>query len=343
MVCLGVAWKRRRTVPISASSLRLTTQTHGDRWFNGRTMDVCSVFSTVGLNTSQARVQERDRNPRVHLADASNRRSQGGNVRRQAPSRGTSVTVRGQARHPFGFGQVPGNWREGAAGTGETSRFQSSSGSRFRQSSGSSSSSSSSSYPQYPFPQQPPYSAPHDSVLDRSNEPPFRGTGYSTGGGFAAVGYGGGGSSTGSFGGGSYNGGGPATDDRSRYYPSYGQPYQAVPAQPAQPLASDGFDHRYMHSLYNEDSRDAAVPVSSNTGSLFQPAVQSPQYEQFPPFGRPQAQSSFVQSPPRNPLISNNAESPNVNAGSVYRPQQRGMMHIHIVYTCERISLYMPH
>uniref|UniRef100_A0A8C1S832 protein-lysine 6-oxidase n=1 Tax=Cyprinus carpio TaxID=7962 RepID=A0A8C1S832_CYPCA len=248
------------------------------------------VFSLLnsGAEYVPARVQERGRNPRVLLADAPNRSSQGGNVRRQAPSRGSSETVRGQARHPFGFGQVPDNWRQGAAGTGETSRFQSSTGTRFRASSGSSSSSSSSSsYPQYPFPQQPPYSAPYDSV-----------------------------------------------SDRYRYYSSYGQTFQAVPAQPAQPPISDGLDHRYMHSLYNEDSRDGSNAGSnaavsngalSNTGSSFQPAMQSPQYEQFPPFGRPQPQPPFIQPPPRNPLISNNAESPNTNVGSVYRPQQRGL------------------
>ncbi|XP_077091670.1 lysyl oxidase homolog 1 [Siphateles boraxobius] len=295
------------------------------RWENnGR---VYSLLNS-GAEYVPARAQERDRNHRVVLADAPNRRSQGGNVRRQAPSRGTSETVRGQARHPFGFGQVPDNWRQGAAGTGETSRFQSSTGSRFRPSSGSSSSSSSSSssfYPQYPFPQQPPYAAPHDSVFDRSYEPPFRGTGYSSG---TSGGFGGGGYSSSRFGGGSYNGGDPTTDERYRYY--YGQTYPVAPvapAQPAQPQISDGLDHRYTHSLFNEDSQDSGNPVSngasSNTG--FQPAVQSPQYEQFPPFERPQPQPPFIQPAPRNPLVSNNAENPNMNAGSVYRPQQRGL------------------
>uniref|UniRef100_A0A9J8D6J7 protein-lysine 6-oxidase n=1 Tax=Cyprinus carpio carpio TaxID=630221 RepID=A0A9J8D6J7_CYPCA len=314
------------------------------------------VFSLLnsGAEYVPARVQERGRNPRVLLADAPNRSSQGGNVRRQAPSRGSSETVRGQARHPFGFGQVPDNWRQGAAGTGETSRFQSSTGTRFRASSGSSSSSSSSSsYPQYPFPQQPPYSPPYDSVSDRSYEPPYRGAGYSTGtgGGYAGGGYGGGGYSTGSFGGAGYNGGGPATDERYRYYSSYGQTFQAVPAQPAQPPISDGLDHRYMHSLYNEDSRDGSNAGSnaavsngalSNTGSSFQPAMQSPQYEQFPPFGRPQPQPPFIQPPPRNPLISNNAESPNTNVGSVYRPQQRGMMYPHLIHlpAVQKVSAY---
>lgn len=303
---------------------------------NGR---VYSLLNS-GSEYVPARAQERDRNPRVLLADSPNRRSQGGNVRRQAPPRGSSDTVRGQARHPFGFGQVPNNWRQGAVGTGETSRFQSSTSTRFRPSSGSSSSSSSSSfnapsYPQYPVPQQPPYGAPYDPISDRSYEPPFHGTGYSTGtgGGFTGGGYGGGGYQTGSFGGGSYNGGVPVSDDRYRYVLPYEQPYPAVPPQPAQPPAADGLDHRYTHSLFNEDSRDSsnvAAPVSngasSNIGSPpFQPAVQSPQYEQFPPFGRPQPQPPFLQPAPRNPLASNNAESTNFNVGNVHRPQQRGL------------------
>ncbi|TRY89263.1 hypothetical protein DNTS_031837 [Danionella cerebrum] len=275
---------------------------------NGR---VYSLLNS-GAEYVPARGQERDRNHRVLVADAPNRRSQGGNVRRQAPSRGTSETVRGQARHPFGFGQVPENWRQGTVGRSESSRFQSSTGSRYRQSTGSSSSTSSSSYL---FPQQSQFVSPYDSVLDRSNEPPFRGSAYSNG--FNGGTYGG--YSSSSFGGGSYNG-------EDRIYPPYAQQYPAVPAQPAQPPFSDGLDHRYTHSLFNEDSRDggnAPVPGSSNTGSSFQPVVQSPQYEQFPPFGRPQP--PFVQTPPRNPLLSNTAESSNANVGSVYRPQQRGL------------------
>uniref|UniRef100_A0A7N5JEF6 protein-lysine 6-oxidase n=1 Tax=Ailuropoda melanoleuca TaxID=9646 RepID=A0A7N5JEF6_AILME len=65
-----------------------------------------------------------DSSSRVLLAgapQAPQRRSQGGLRRRQAPSlplpgRVGSDTVRGQARHPFGFGQVPDNWREVAVG-----------------------------------------------------------------------------------------------------------------------------------------------------------------------------------------------------------------------------------
>lgn len=309
------------------------------------------VFSLLnsGAEYVPARGQEQDRSHRVLLADSPHRRSrtQGGNVRRQAPSRGASETVRGQARHPFGFGQVPENWRQGTTGTGESSRFQSSSSTRYRTPSGSSSSSSSSAsssssnvapYPQYPFQQQPPYPIPYDP-----QEPPFRGTGYptGTGGGFTGGGYAGGGYSVGSYGGGGFTGGGLApvpprsdfTDDSYRYYPPYGQQYPAFPAQPAPPF-SDGLDRRYTHSLYSEDTgsfpdtANAAGPVSggasAGVGTAGQPALQSPQYEQFPPFGRPQPLPPFIQQPARNPLTSNVAENPSVSVGSVYRPQQRG-------------------
>ncbi len=70
----------------------------------------------------------------------------------------------------------------------------------------------------------------------------LRGTGYSTGGAMPEEDMEEVGTPTGSFGGGSYNGGGPATDDRVSIS-LYGQPYQAVPAQPAQPPVSDGLDH----------------------------------------------------------------------------------------------------
>lgn len=307
------------------------------------------VFSLLnsGAEYIPARGRERDRSHQVFLADSSNRRSRpnGGNVRRQAPSRGNSETIRGQARHPFGFGQVPENWRQGTSSTGESSRFQSSPSTRYRTSSGSSSSSSSSSsstfsvpsYPQYPFQQQPSYYAPYEPF-----EPPFQGTGYSAdpSGSFTGVRYGGGGGgggySVGSYGGGVFTGGGLAPvaprserrDDSYRYYPPYGAPpFPAVPAQPAEPPFSDGLDRRYTHSLYNDetaglpDTSNAAESVSTGVG---QPALQSPQYEQFPPFGRPQPVPPFIQQPARNPLNSNFAENPATNVGSVYRSHQRG-------------------
>ncbi|XP_062860526.1 lysyl oxidase homolog 1 [Trichomycterus rosablanca] len=311
------------------------------------------VFSLLnsGAEYVPAQGQEQDRSHRVLLADGPNRRSRQ-NMRRQAPSRGGSETVRGQARHPFGFGQVPDNWRQGSAGTGESSRIQSSSGTRYRTSSSSSTASSSSSsssssfnapsYPQHPVQQQPSYYIPYDAY-----EPPFLGTGYSsdpsrgfTGGGYAAGGGGGVGTgySVGTYGGGGFTGAGFApvvprsdtSDDTYRFYPPYGPPFTAQSAQPAQPAQpaqtpfSDGLDRRYTHSLYNGES-SVSQGATAGVGTGGQPAMQSPQYEQFPPFGISQPMPPFIQQPARNPLTSNVAENPSTNVGSVYRPQQRGL------------------
>lgn len=287
-----------------------------------------------------------DRAPRVILADTrlrSPRRPQGGNVRRQAPSRGSSETVRGQARHPFGFGQVPDNWRQTSVSTGG-SQFQGSSSTRFRPSTGSSSSSSSSfssssyniaPYPQYPSPQQTPFQqVPWDSSFVegpvRSYEPPFQsavgggfgGGGHSAGRGYAGGGYGGGlapvlpGSSI------------DFADDGYHYYQSYGYgPNPVVPARSVQPPFTDGLDHRYTHSLFNEESapavNQAAPVIVDRTGPAGQPQIRSPQYEQFPPFGRPQP--PFLQQIPPGRHSPNSAiENPNTNVGSVYRQEQRG-------------------
>ncbi|XP_015453148.1 lysyl oxidase homolog 1 [Pteropus alecto] len=86
------------------------------------------VYSLLnsGSEYVPAGAQRAEGSSRVLLAGAPQtprRRSQGGPRRRQAPSlplplpgRVGSDTVRGQARHPFGFGQVPDNWREVAVG-----------------------------------------------------------------------------------------------------------------------------------------------------------------------------------------------------------------------------------
>lgn len=316
--------------------------------------------------------QAQDTGPRVVFADSrprTPRRHQGGNVRRQAPSRGSSETIRGQARHPFGFGQVPDNWRQTPGRTGGT-RFQSSSSTRFRQpSTGSSSSSSSfasSSYngppfPQYPFPQQQqPYPAvPYDpSLMEgpmRSYEPPFQpmvpGGGY--GGGVYGGGGGGGGGYTGTFGGGLGGVGGPMvpgpatdyTEDGYRYYQPYGYaPNPAVRAAPPQPPFTDGLDRRYTHSLYNEDSAaalpEAPVPVGvDRTGLAAQSPVRSPQYEQFPPFGRPQP--PFIQQLPPGRMSPNSAiENLGHSAGSVYRQEQRGTVTL-LLCVCTKVLSYL--
>ncbi|KAM9366869.1 lysyl oxidase homolog 1 [Symphorus nematophorus] len=322
------------------------------------------VFSLLnsGAEYVPAGAGAQDRGPRVVVADSrarSSRRPQGGNVRRQAPSRGSSETVRGQARHPFGFGQVPDNWRQ-TAGSTSGSQFQGSTSTRFRPSTGSSSSSSSSSssfssssynipsYPQYPFPQQTPFQQlPYDPSFGegpvRSYEPPFQpiGGGYGGGGYSAGRGYAGGSYGVGGGGLAPVLPGSPSdfTDDGYRYYQSYGYAPNPVVPRAGQPPFADGLDHRYTHSLYNEDSAPAilsvpAVPapdanqatpvIVDRTGPAGQVPVRSPQYEQFPPFGRPQPPFLQPISPGRN--SPNSAlENPSMNVGSVFRPEQRGL------------------
>uniref|UniRef100_A0A8C8AYN2 protein-lysine 6-oxidase n=1 Tax=Otus sunia TaxID=257818 RepID=A0A8C8AYN2_9STRI len=111
------------------------------------------------LNTGAEYVpagQERPGGNRLLLAGAVTGGT--GSVRRQAPAvppRLGSETVRGQTRHPFGFGQVPENWREGPVGDTTASQRVRPAG-RPRQSSSSSSSSSFA----YASVGQPPYGVP---------------------------------------------------------------------------------------------------------------------------------------------------------------------------------------
>ncbi|XP_029001289.1 lysyl oxidase homolog 1 [Betta splendens] len=305
------------------------------------------VFSLLnsGAEYVPAGTGAQERGPRVVVSDARPRRPQGGNVRRQAPSRGSSETVRGQARHPFGFGQVPDNWRQTAAGTGGTAgQFLGSTSTRFRPSTGSSSSSSSSSsfsssYPQYPFPQQSPFQpVPYEPGFGdgavRSYEPPFQpavgggygGGGYSTGLAYPGAGYGGGVAPV-------LPGSPSDFDDGYRFYQSYSYgPNPGVPPRAAQPPFTDGLDHRYTHSLYNEetgaalpipDANQAASVLVDRTGQAGQQPVRSPQYEQFPPYGRPQP--PFLQPVAVRNSPNSAPESPSMSVGSVYRPEQRGL------------------
>ncbi|KAI4830835.1 hypothetical protein KUCAC02_002441, partial [Chaenocephalus aceratus] len=140
--------------------------------------------------------------------------------------------------------------------------------------------------------------------------------------------------------------------DGSRYHQPYGYgPNPVVPAraaQPAQPPFADGLDHRYSHSIFNAETGQAvpavparefnqAVPVIvDRTGAAGQPQIRSPQYEQLPPFGRPQPP---VAQPIPQARSSPNAgiENPNVNVGSVYRPEQRGMV------LSEALPVYKEH
>lgn len=364
---------------MGSGEAQVATQTQGQSQSRGQGQDTSGtpwrqmiqwenngqVFSLLNSGAEYVPVGAtvQDRGPRVVLADArarSSRRPQGGNVRRQAPSRGSSETVRGRARHPFGFGQVPDNWRQTTGSSGGT-WFQGSSTSHLRPSTGSSSSSSSSSFssssynipanPQYPFPQQSPFQ-PHDPSFGdgsvRSFEPPFQPVGggvysggvYGTGQGYTGTGYGG------------VVGpvlpGSPSdfTDNGYYYYQYYG-PNPVAPPRAPQPPFTDGLDHRYTHSLYNEESAPA-VPVPDANQALpvvvdrqataGRSPVISPQFEQFPPFGRPQP--PFVQPIPEARNSPNSAlENPSTNVGSVYRRPQRGT--VKLIFIGHELTLFL--
>ncbi|XP_041034401.1 lysyl oxidase homolog 1 [Carcharodon carcharias] len=231
-------------------------------------------------------------NPRVWLGGGSSSSPSrhlrpGGTGRRQAPSQPVRVgseTVRGQTRHPFGFGQVPDNWRQGTFGDpSNTHRYLPASprqDTRSRQYQSSSFSEPSFAQPPYPsFPAaQPPY--------PNSYEPSYE---YGSPRGFDAVD-----ESVpsrrvpGSL---PLEGRGYPYQPRTRY-DEYGEnvyPYRAqsqFPIQerynvPQQPSAFDGLDRRYMHSLYDE-SRGQLLPAGETPSSLSpsgtggNPALQSP-------------------------------------------------------------------
>ncbi|XP_045704663.1 lysyl oxidase homolog 1 [Phyllostomus hastatus] len=221
-----------------------------------------------------AGTQRAEGSSRVLLAGAPQtpqRRSQGGPRRRQAPSlplpgRVGSDTVRGQARHPFGFGQVPDNWREVAVGDSTGMARARTSVSHQGSSSSVSASAFATTYRQQPsFPQQFPYpQAPFVSQYETYDPAArtydqgyvyYRAAGGGVGAGAAAVAsagvlypfqpraryeeYGGGG-----------GGGGEEQPEYSPqgFYPAPERPY----APPPPPPPADGLDRRYSHSLYHE-------------------------------------------------------------------------------------------
>uniref|UniRef100_H3DMH0 protein-lysine 6-oxidase n=1 Tax=Tetraodon nigroviridis TaxID=99883 RepID=H3DMH0_TETNG len=214
---------------------------------NGRTYSLLNsgaeyVPAGTGLRNRGPRVVVSDTNPRA-------RRPQGGNVRRQAPVRGSSETVRGNRRHPFGFGQVSENWRQSSSNTGG-GQFQGSPNVPFRSSAGS-------SYNMPSYLQQPPFQpVPWDpSFVEepvRSYEPPFHtfGGGYGGGGGYGTLG---------SYGGGAGGGGGvpPAdfSDNGYQYYQPHGYgPNPVIPARAAQPPFTDQIQTSLTHSFFFPNS-----------------------------------------------------------------------------------------
>lgn len=216
--------------------------------------------------------QRTDSSSRVLLAgapQAPQRRSQGGLRRRQAPTlplpgRVGSDTVRGQARHPFGFGQVPDNWREVAVGDSTGMARVRTSVSQQRHGGSASSVSASAfatTYRQPPsFPQQFPYpQAPFVSqyeTYDPASRTYDQGYVYYRGGGG-----GGAGAAAVASAGVIYPfqpraryeeyGGGEEQPEYppQTFYPAPERPY-APPPPPPQP--ADGLDRRYSHSLYHE-------------------------------------------------------------------------------------------
>lgn len=229
----------------------------------------------------------RDETPsRVLLADTATGQSRRvpGNTRRQAPTqpvRSGSDTVRGQTRHPFGFGQVPDNWRDGATrdSTGGQ-RFRPSLG-RQRQTGSSSSSSSFSrtSIGQPPFMQpafpQPPYFNQYETY-DPQVPPSYdESSSYFRTGGSAGI----------------Y----PVApqprfddfgDDQGGYrtqgfYLPQEQPQVPYRPPPQPPQPADGLDRRYTHSLFQGGSTDVAQPRQDPI--LDQQA--DPRFGQYQPVG----------------------------------------------------------
>ncbi|XP_048473089.1 lysyl oxidase homolog 1 [Rhincodon typus] len=221
--------------------------------------------------------------PRVWLGGASGRdptrrqlqRPAANHGRRQAPAqtgRVASETVRGQTRHPFGFGQVPDNWRQGTFGDpSNTHRYVPPSTrqeTRSRQhqpvSSFVDSPYAQPPYQRYPLAHQPSYPSSYDSgyehgsprVFDAMDESvPYRRVPSGLppeGRGYALM---------------------PRTrydEYRENVYPyrSQGQfPSQERYHLPQQPPAFDGLDRRYMHSLYDE-SRGQSLPAAESPSSL---------------------------------------------------------------------------
>ncbi|KAL8197124.1 UNVERIFIED_CONTAM: hypothetical protein K2H54_012514 [Gekko kuhli] len=250
---------------------------------NGR---VYSLLNTGSEYVPASHVRA-DSSARVLLADTATgqgRRSQG-NTRRQAPSlpvRASSETIRGHTRHPFGFGQVPDNWRDGPTGdSSANSQRPRSPTVRQRQVGAASSSSAFASYgqvyPQASYP-QPPYVNQYESYdpqVPRAYDESY--TYYrSTGAGGSAV------ASAAASAGVVY----PfqpqvryeeyAEDQNpyraQGYYPVQERSYVQVPQQ-LQP--SDGLDRRYSHSLYHNTgtSYDQNVPQDPYSSAQNQPAV----------------------------------------------------------------------
>lgn len=240
---------------------------------NGRLYSLLNTGSEY-VPASHARA---DSNARVMLADAATNhgRRVPGNTRRQAPTlpvRAGSDTVRGHTRHPFGFGQVPDNWRDGPTGdTNSNSQRPRSPTTRQRQVGSASSSSSSFShtsfgqlYPQASYP-QPPFVnqyETYDPQVPRAYDETY--TYYRT------TGAGGGAVAAAAASAGVIYPFQPRVryeenaEDQTPYRAQGYYPTQERSYIPQQVQPSDGLDRRYSHSLYHD------------TGTSYDQSVQDP-------------------------------------------------------------------
>uniref|UniRef100_A0A8C6FQH6 Lysyl oxidase like 1 n=1 Tax=Moschus moschiferus TaxID=68415 RepID=A0A8C6FQH6_MOSMO len=317
--------------------------------------------------------QGSEANSRVLLAGAPQappRRSQGGLRRRQAPSlplplpgRVGSDTVRGQARHPFGFGQVPDNWREVAVGDGAGMARARTSVSQQRHGGSASSVSASasafastyrqpSSFPQQQFPYpQAPFVSQYETY-DPATRTYDQGYVYyrSAGGGLGAAAVASAGVVYPFQPRARYEEYGAGGGEEQPEYPPQGF-YPAAPERPYAPQPADGLDRRYSHSLYHEGTAglepaypdpgpDAAQPNGGTYGGGDPRLGWYPPYGNMPPeaYSPPRAvepQPPFrVLEPPYLPVRSSDAPPPGserngaqqgrLSVGSVYRPNQNG-------------------
>ncbi|KAG8576238.1 hypothetical protein GDO81_009810 [Engystomops pustulosus] len=251
----------------------------------------------------------------------------GVDLRRQAPTlpRTGSQTVRGNTRHPFGFGQVPDNW-QGGGETASSSRFIPSAGagvargssSRVRQS--SSQNSVGQSFVPRP---QPPF-VPQPEFYPQTYEESY---GYSRGGGgYAAQPPWGGGYED------FYEEPSPPFAQPPYFAPPVLPPRQTAPA-PANPAApQDGLDRRFAHSLF----RGSDIPVESDPVQSSVPVgggdARQPPYgggsqgeafygAQRPDYFQPQ---SRVASAPSNGGETQTGQQGRATVGSVFRGAQSG-------------------
>ncbi|KAM6119357.1 LOW QUALITY PROTEIN: lysyl oxidase homolog 1 [Pterocles gutturalis] len=302
------------------------------------------VYSLLNSGAEYVPAGQRPGGNRLLLAGTVTRNR---SVRRHTagPPRPGSETVRGQTRHPFGFGQVPENWREGPVGDSTASqRIRPSS---LRQPSSSSSSSSSFAYASVgqrrtPIPFRPPVRAyeargQYDEAYTYDRSTGTGGAAVASAAASASVVY--------------------PFQPRARYEdygdeqnpPYIAQSYYPPPERPYCPAVPQpgGLDRRYSHSLYHDTGgspeqggQDAyanhqpAATALASTDNLQAPAGMGyggryPPYEPQPPF---RVVETLWGSSPEPYLPARSPEMPQavpdsqtrVSVGSVYRPSQGG-------------------